>query len=190
MFDIGWMELMIVGMVMLLVVGPKELPGLLRTIGKYAGMVKRQANEFRAQFDEAIKESEFQELKKDMESLGEETEAEMRDASNSLNDDLAEFDEHSTLDDDDYLDVDDKGNWASEGGEPVADENTPSEGAAVTDTTSAVESAGKNDVEPARTPAPANGAISANGHDLSDNMPGDTAGTGAKAQTAEGKSDA
>ena len=45
MFDIGWTELVVIGVVALLVVGPKELPALLRTIGRYMGMVKRQANE-------------------------------------------------------------------------------------------------------------------------------------------------
>ncbi|MEL6872331.1 MAG: Sec-independent protein translocase protein TatB, partial [Pseudomonadota bacterium] len=48
MLDIGWTELLVIGVVALLVVGPKELPGLLRTIGRYVGMIRRQANEFRA----------------------------------------------------------------------------------------------------------------------------------------------
>ncbi|MEM1305883.1 MAG: Sec-independent protein translocase protein TatB, partial [Pseudomonadota bacterium] len=47
MLDIGWAELLVVGVVALLVVGPKELPGMLRTLGKYLGMVRRQANEFK-----------------------------------------------------------------------------------------------------------------------------------------------
>ena len=45
MLDIGWWELLVVGMVALVVVGPKELPTLLRTIGHYVGMAKRQADE-------------------------------------------------------------------------------------------------------------------------------------------------
>ena len=69
MLDIGWMELMVVGIVALLVVGPKELPTLLRTIGRYVGMAKRQADQFRAQFDEAIRDSEFDDLKKEMDDL-------------------------------------------------------------------------------------------------------------------------
>ena len=69
MLDIGWSELLLIGVVALIVVGPKELPVLLRTIGRYVGMVKRQAGEFRAQFDEAIRESEFQEFRDEMESL-------------------------------------------------------------------------------------------------------------------------
>jgi sec-independent protein translocase protein TatB len=69
MLDIGWMELMVVGIVALLVVGPKELPSLLRTIGRYIGMAKRQADQFRAQFDEAIRDTEFEDLKKEMDDL-------------------------------------------------------------------------------------------------------------------------
>jgi sec-independent protein translocase protein TatB len=66
MFDIAWQELLVVGIVALIVVGPKELPGLLRTVGKYVGAVRRQANEFRAQFDEAMRESELEQLRKDV----------------------------------------------------------------------------------------------------------------------------
>lgn len=85
MFDIGWSELVIVGIVALLVVGPKELPALLRTIGRYAGMMKKQAAEFRAQFDEAMRETEIDQLKKDVESLKTETEASFRETEQALN---------------------------------------------------------------------------------------------------------
>ena len=59
MFDITSSKLLILGIVALLVIGPKDLPALLRTIGKYMGIIKRQAAEFRAQFDEAMRESEL-----------------------------------------------------------------------------------------------------------------------------------
>ncbi|MGH6815117.1 MAG: Sec-independent protein translocase protein TatB [Hyphomicrobiaceae bacterium] len=68
MFDIGWSEIVVIGIVALLVVGPKELPALLRTVGRYFGMVKKQAAEFRSQFDEAMREAELDQLKKDLES--------------------------------------------------------------------------------------------------------------------------
>ena len=60
MFDITSSKLLILGIVALLVIGPKDLPALLRTIGKYMGIIKRQAAEFRAQFDEAMRESELE----------------------------------------------------------------------------------------------------------------------------------
>ena len=59
MFDITSSKLLILGIVALLVIGPKDLPALLRTIGKYMGIIKRHAADFRAQFDEAMRESEL-----------------------------------------------------------------------------------------------------------------------------------
>jgi sec-independent protein translocase protein TatB len=57
---------------------------LLRTVGKYMGMIRRQAAEFRAQFDEAMRESELDQIRKDVENLGKETEATLRDAESSI----------------------------------------------------------------------------------------------------------
>jgi len=58
MFDIGigFSELMLLAVIVIIVVGPEELPSLLRTVGRYIGQVKRIAGDFRAQVDEAIKE--------------------------------------------------------------------------------------------------------------------------------------
>jgi sec-independent protein translocase protein TatB len=84
MFDLTSSKLLILGIIALLVVGPKDLPLLLRTIGKYMGMIRKQANEFRAQFDEAMKESELDTLRKEVENVGREAEATMRDAEHSV----------------------------------------------------------------------------------------------------------
>ena len=78
MFDITSSKLLILGIVALLVIGPKDFPALLRTIGKYIGIIKRHAAEFRAQFDEAMRETELDQLKKDVEKIGRETEASLR----------------------------------------------------------------------------------------------------------------
>ncbi len=51
-----------------MVIGPKDLPALLRTIGKYIGIIKRHANDFRALFDEAMRESELEQIKRDAEA--------------------------------------------------------------------------------------------------------------------------
>ena len=96
MFDITSSKLLILGIVALLVIGPKDLPALLRTIGKYVGIIKRQAAEFRAQFDEAMRESELAELKKDVESLGREAEQTMRAAEQSVEKDWAQAQESVT----------------------------------------------------------------------------------------------
>jgi sec-independent protein translocase protein TatB len=90
MFDITSSKLLLLGIVALLVIGPKDLPGLLRTIGKYMGMIKKQAADFRSQFDEAMRESELADLKKDMEKLQQETEATMRSAEQSVDKELGE----------------------------------------------------------------------------------------------------
>jgi sec-independent protein translocase protein TatB len=90
MFDITSSKLLILGIVALLVIGPKDLPALLRTIGKYVGIIKRHAADFRAQFDEAIRESELDQLKKDVEKLGAEAETTMHEAEHSVGKELAD----------------------------------------------------------------------------------------------------
>src|SRR5262245_35800600 len=90
MFDITSSKLLLLGIVALLVIGPKDLPALLRTIGKYVGIIKRQAAEFRAQFDEAMRESELADLRRDVESLGREAEQTMRSAEQSVEKDWAQ----------------------------------------------------------------------------------------------------
>ncbi len=69
MFDIGWGELVLVGIVALIVIGPKELPTVLRTLGQYMAKIKRMAGEFQGQFQEAMREAEVDDLKKQAEDL-------------------------------------------------------------------------------------------------------------------------
>ena len=88
MFDLTSSKLLILGVVALIVVGPRELPFLLRTIGKYVGMIRRQANEFRAQFDEAMREAELDSIKKDLEKVARETENTIRDAQSMVERDI------------------------------------------------------------------------------------------------------
>lgn len=69
MFDIAWSELLIVAIVAILVVGPKELPALLRTIGQMLGKLRRSADEFRRQFDEAVREAGAEDLQREIRAL-------------------------------------------------------------------------------------------------------------------------
>jgi len=69
MFDIGWGELVVIGIVALIAIGPKELPTVLRTLGQYMGKVRRMAAEFQGQFQEAMREAEMADLKKQAEDL-------------------------------------------------------------------------------------------------------------------------
>ncbi len=84
MFEISWSELLILAVVTLLFVGPKELPVFLRTIGRYAGTVRRHATEFRAQFDAAMREAELDTMKKEMESMQASVNAEVMSATKSF----------------------------------------------------------------------------------------------------------
>jgi sec-independent protein translocase protein TatB len=71
MFDIGWGELIVIGVVALIAIGPKELPTVLRTVGQWMGKIRRMASEFQGQFQEAMREAEFAELKKQVDTIGE-----------------------------------------------------------------------------------------------------------------------
>jgi sec-independent protein translocase protein TatB len=64
MFNLGWGELVVIGIVALIAIGPKELPTVLRTLGQWMGKVRRMANEFQGQFQEALREAEFADIKK------------------------------------------------------------------------------------------------------------------------------
>lgn len=60
MFDIGWAELMVIACVAIIVVGPKDLPRMLRTFGQIVGKMRRMANEFQSTFNDAVREAERQ----------------------------------------------------------------------------------------------------------------------------------
>src|SRR3954453_19474155 len=69
MFDIGWSELLLIGVVALIAIGPKELPGALRTLGQWMGKIRRMASEFQSQFQEAMREAELADLKKEVDEI-------------------------------------------------------------------------------------------------------------------------
>ena len=70
MFDFGWSELLIIAVVMIIVIGPKDLPRVLRGLGRAMGAVRRTAADFRAQFEDAVRESELDELRRDFQDVG------------------------------------------------------------------------------------------------------------------------
>jgi sec-independent protein translocase protein TatB len=69
MFDIGWGELLLIGIVALIAIGPKELPTVLRTVGQWTAKLRRMASEFQNQFHEAMREAEMADLKKQVDEL-------------------------------------------------------------------------------------------------------------------------
>jgi sec-independent protein translocase protein TatB len=76
MFDIGWSELLVIAIVAIIVIGPKDLPRLMRTFGQYAGKIRRAASEFTRQFEDAMHEAELDEVRQAM--------ADVRDTAASL----------------------------------------------------------------------------------------------------------
>ena len=69
MFEIGWGELLVIGVVALIAIGPKELPGALRALGQWMHKVRRMAGEFQNQFHEAMREAELADLKKEVDDM-------------------------------------------------------------------------------------------------------------------------
>jgi sec-independent protein translocase protein TatB len=64
MFDIGWSEILVIAVVAIVVIGPKDLPAALRAFGKWTGKMKRMARDFQSQFNEALREAELDDVKK------------------------------------------------------------------------------------------------------------------------------
>lgn len=69
MFEISWSEMMIVAVAALIVLDPKDLPVLMRTVGRYAGWAKRQIGSFREQLDTAVREADLDLVRKEMEEI-------------------------------------------------------------------------------------------------------------------------
>jgi sec-independent protein translocase protein TatB len=69
MFDFSWSELLLIGIVALVFIGPKELPGVLRTLGQWMSKIRRMAGEFQNQFHDAMREAELADLKKEVDEM-------------------------------------------------------------------------------------------------------------------------
>jgi len=69
MFDIAWSELLVIIVVALVVVGPKDLPRLMRTAGQWAGRARAMADQFRRSFDDIARQSELDELRTEVTKL-------------------------------------------------------------------------------------------------------------------------
>ncbi|MEH6836161.1 MULTISPECIES: Sec-independent protein translocase protein TatB [Falsihalocynthiibacter] len=69
MFDIGMTELLVVGVVALIVVGPKDLPGMFRTVGRFTGKARGMAKEFQRAMNDAADEAGVADVAKDLKNV-------------------------------------------------------------------------------------------------------------------------
>lgn len=69
MFEIGWTEMLVIAVVMIVIVGPKDLPNMLRTFGRTTAKLRAMAGDFQKQFNEALKEAELDDVKKSIDTL-------------------------------------------------------------------------------------------------------------------------
>lgn len=69
MFDIGWSELAVIGVIALLVLGPNELPKAMRTVGQWIARARRMASHFQSGVDEMIRQAELDEIRKDARAM-------------------------------------------------------------------------------------------------------------------------
>ena len=69
MFDIGWTEMLVIAVIMIVIVGPKDLPRMLRTFGQTTKKLRGMAGDFQKQFNEALKEAELDDVKSSVDAL-------------------------------------------------------------------------------------------------------------------------
>jgi sec-independent protein translocase protein TatB len=70
MFDLSWSEILVIGTAAIIFIGPKELPGALRTLGQWAAKARSLAREFQSSVDDMIRESELEKIKTEVDKLG------------------------------------------------------------------------------------------------------------------------
>ncbi|GLS19114.1 hypothetical protein GCM10007874_21310 [Labrys miyagiensis] len=69
MFDISWSHILIVATIAVVVIGPKELPATMRSLGRGVNRLRRMAGEFQGQFNQALKEANLEDVKKEFDTL-------------------------------------------------------------------------------------------------------------------------
>ena len=104
MFDIGWPELFLIAVVVLLVVGPKELPKVLRNVGIWINKAKVVTREFRTHVDDMIHESELEEVREEINTAGQMNLEAVTENTIGLQDEIQDAAEYD--DDGNYFDLD------------------------------------------------------------------------------------
>jgi sec-independent protein translocase protein TatB len=140
MFDIGWSELIVIAVVALIAIGPKELPGVLRMVGQWMAKLRRMAADFQGQFNDALREAEMADIKKQFDEIKDT--AKSFTGANLLGDVQKDFNDALKFED---KPADDKG---TDGGPAIV--TTPAEPAA----SETVETGAGADAGQAAVPAP------------------------------------
>ena len=84
MFEVGWTEMLVIAVVMIVVVGPKDLPQMLRTFGRTTAKLRAMAGDFQKQFNEALKEAELDDVKKSVDDAAQPQSGQPRSGSSSI----------------------------------------------------------------------------------------------------------
>src|SRR5215471_14388034 len=69
MFDIAWSELLLIAVIALIFIGPKELPQVLHTLGRMTAKLRRSADDFRRQFEDTVREAGYEDLHKNIQEF-------------------------------------------------------------------------------------------------------------------------
>jgi sec-independent protein translocase protein TatB len=69
MFDIGWSELLVIGIVALVVIGPKDLPQAFRVVGQWVSKARGLAREFQSHVDDMMREADVQDMKREFRDM-------------------------------------------------------------------------------------------------------------------------
>lgn len=78
MFGLGWTEVLVIATIAILVVPPKDLPGLMRNVGRSVGKVRRMARDFQRQVEDAVRDDELDQLRKQVNELNRDTRTELQ----------------------------------------------------------------------------------------------------------------
>jgi len=84
MFGLGWTEILVIAAVAVIVVPPKDLPGLMRNVGRTVGKMRRMAGQFQRELESAVRDDELDKLRAQMSEIGRDTDRQLRAASGSV----------------------------------------------------------------------------------------------------------